>query len=107
MTHRRAIQLLQQAQVFCPALVPDLAAGHGFIVFSAMRILGRGETFEAALDDARKHDNLPDLPPFPAFRGEGCEVQRRGEVIATAVSRTMAARIANALNEYRPNERGF
>lgn len=107
MTHRRAIELLHQAQVFCPAVVPDLAAGHGYIVFSAMRILGRGETFEAALDDAREHGNIPDLPPFPAFRGEGCEVQRRGEVIAFAISRTMAFRIANALNEYRPNEKGI
>jgi hypothetical protein len=101
------MQLLKQAQVFCPSIVPDLQAGSGYIIFSAMRILGRGPTFEAALDDARDHDNLPDLPPFPAFRGNGLEVQRRGDVVATAVSRTYADRIANALNEYFPNERGI
>jgi len=106
LTHRRAIELLIHAQVFCPAVVPNLGGG-GYIVYSAMKVLGQGETIEAAFGDAKAKGNLPQLPAFPSFRGDGRNVLRRGEVIATASSRTMADRIANALNQYNPNERGI
>jgi hypothetical protein len=104
--HRRAMVLLYEAQVFFPAVVPDLARG-GFYVFSAMRVLGHGETIAAALANAKAQGLLPDLPPRPMFRGHGRDVERRGEVVASCVSRTMADRIANALNVYNPNERGI
>lgn len=106
-THRRAMELLANAQVFCPAVVPNLGATSGFTVFSAMKVLGQGETLDAALADARRRGNMPDLPPFSPFRDEGKDVTRFGEVVATAKSRTYANRIANALNQYFPNERGL
>ena len=104
MTHRRAIELLKHAQIFCPAVVPSIPGG-GFLVMSAMKVLGQGETIDAAFANARARGLLPDVPPFPPFRGDGKNVVRFGEVVAVASSRTMADRIANALNQYHPNER--
>jgi hypothetical protein len=106
MDHRRALQLLSEAQVYAPSVVPGLGQG-GFYIFSAAKVLGHGETIEDAFADAKARDNIPDLPPRPTFFAEGKTVLRRGEVVATCVSRTLAARIANALNLYNPNERGF
>ena len=106
MEHRRAVELLMQSQVFCPAVVPDLANG-GYIVFSAMRIIGRGQTIDAAVKDARGRGNVPDTPARPLFRGDKFNVTLRDEVVAVAKSRTYADRIANALNQYNPNERGL
>ena len=103
---RRALQLLTEAQVYAPAVVPGLGQG-GYFVFSAAKVLGRGETIDAALADAKARGYLPELPPRPAFLADGVIVTRRGEVVATCNSRTMAARVANALNQYNPNERGF
>ncbi len=104
MVHRRAIELLTEAEVFCPAVVPDLVRG-GFIVFSAMRILGRGQTIEDAVKDARKQ--IPPTPGRPRFHGDKFNVMLRDEVVCIAKSRTYADRIANALNVYNPNERGI
>jgi hypothetical protein len=104
MQHRRAIELLTEAQVFCPAVVPDLVHG-GFIVFSAMRVLGRGLTLEDAMKAAWA--NIPPSPGRPRFTGEKFNVVLRGEVVCVAKSRTYADRIANALNLYNPNERGI
>jgi len=106
MDNRRALQLLTEAQVYAPSVVPGLGRG-GFYVFSAARVLGHGETIDEALADARAQGNIPDLPPRPTFHADGMTVTRRGEVMATCSSRTMAARIANALNQYNPNERGI
>jgi len=106
MDTRRALQLLTEAQVYAPAVVPGLGRG-GFFIFSAAKALGHGETIEDALADARAKGNIPDLPPRPTFYADAKAVTRRGEVVATCNSRTMAARIANALNEYNPNERGI
>jgi len=103
---RRALQLLTEAQVYAPAVVPGLGSG-GFYIFSAAKVLGRGETIDEALGDARARGNLPELPPRPVFLADRLTVTRRGEVVASCNSRTMAARIANALNQYNPNERGI
>jgi hypothetical protein len=100
------METLARSQVFYPAVVPDLGGG-GFLVFSALKLLGRGSRIEAAIEDARLRDNLPRLGPFPRFEGRGTEVVRRDDVVAYAVSATMAKRIANALNHYFPNERGI
>lgn len=104
--HRRALQLLTASQVFSPAVVPGLGGG-GFYVFSGMKVLGHGATIDAALDAARVAGYLPDVPPAPPFRAKGKEVTRRGEVLITCHSSTLAARVANALNLYNPNERGI
>jgi hypothetical protein len=104
MQHRRAVELLSEAQVFMPAVVPDLVNG-GFIVFSAMRILGRGSTIQDAMRAAWR--NIPPSPGRPRFEGDKFNVMLRGEVVCVAKSRTYADRIANALNLYNPNERGI
>ena len=106
MDHRRALQILSEAQVFCPAVVPGLGQG-GYYVFSAMKILGWGATIEAAVDAARASGFMPDIVPRPPFRANGKEVTRRGEVLITCSSSTLASRVANALNLYNPNERGI
>ena len=106
MDNRRALQLLIQAQVYAPAVVPGLGQG-GFYIFSAAKVLGHGATIEDALADAKARGHIPDLPPRPLFVAEGKTVMRRGEVVASCSSRTLAARVANALNLYNPNERGF
>lgn len=46
-------------------------------------------------------------PKLPQFVAVNRSVMRGQEHIATAVSRTMAMRIARALNTYKPNSRGF
>jgi hypothetical protein len=68
--------------------------------------IGHGETIDAALEDARRRGEIPDIPPSPPFRAERREVVRKGETVAIAGSSTMAQRIANALNLYKPNARG-
>ena len=104
--HRRALDLLFEAQVYAPAIVPGRGLG-GYYVFSGARELGHGETLAAALEDARANGNMPDLPARPMFRSVGKDVIRRGEVVAKCSSYTVAARIAHALNQYTPNERGI
>lgn len=104
-THRRALEILARARVHAPAVVPGLGGG-GVYIFSAMRVLGHGADIDAALTNARETGNLADLPPPPAFRSSGPDVELRGVVVATASSANMAERIANALNLYQPNERG-
>lgn len=100
------MELLAQAQVFFPAVVPNMGGG-GYLVYSAMRRIGIGQDIDSALADARAKGNIPDLPPHPVYRGNGKEVEMRGDVVAVAKSRTYADRIANALNVYNPNERGL
>jgi hypothetical protein len=104
--HRRALDLLFEAQVFAPAIVPGRGLG-GFFVFSGAKELGRGDTLEDAIEDARAKGNILDLPARPMFRSVGKDVLRRGEVVAQCSSYTVASRIAHALNQYNPNERGI
>lgn len=105
MNHRRAIEVLKEARIFCPAVVPGLGGG-GYNVFSAMKLLGSGETIEDAMQDARSKGYIPVVRGLPPFREDGKNVIRAGEAVAVAVSRSMATRIANALNQYQPDERG-
>jgi hypothetical protein len=49
---------------------------------------------------------MPVLKPQPLFVAIRTVVMRGSEYIATATSSTMARRIANALNRYKPNEKG-
>ena len=103
---RRARQLLTEARIYAPAVVPGLGLG-GFYIFSSAKVLGRGATIEEALEDAKAKGYVPDLPPRPMYVASRKDrtVSRREEVVATCNSGTMAERIANALNEYNPNER--
>jgi hypothetical protein len=47
------------------------------------------------------------IRPTPKFVAVHKAIMRGAEFIATAVSHTMALRIANALNSYKPNQKGF
>jgi hypothetical protein len=105
MDNRQALRILTEAGVYLPSVVPGRGVG-GFYIFSSMLELGHGETIEAALADARRRGEIPSFPPSPPFRADKREVSRAGEVIAVASSSTMAQRIANALNLYKPNLRG-
>lgn len=106
MDNKRAMHLLIQAQVYMPAVVPGRAAD-GWLVFSATREIGRGATIDEAMEAAIAAGHIPELPPRPVFLASQYSVVRLGSVVATTSSKTMAQRIANALNLYNPNERGM
>lgn len=62
------------------------------------------------MNRASPADSPPKSPPAPRppqFVAIKAAVMRGQEHIATAVSSTMAQRIARALNRHRPNSRGF
>jgi hypothetical protein len=99
------LRILTEAGVYLPSVVPGRGVG-GFYIFSSMLEIGHGETIEAALADARGRGELEDFPASPPFWATKKEVSRAGEVVAVAVSTTMAQRICNALNLYNPSARG-
>jgi hypothetical protein len=100
------METLTRAQIFYPAVVPNLHGG-GFLVFSALRLIGRGSRIESAVEDARRSGEVPRMLRFNRFVGRGCEVGNDVDgVIATAISATQATRIAHALNHYIPDSRG-
>lgn len=115
MNHRHAIELLIQARIFCPAVVPEFwddGGIKGYYVFSSMKVLGHGDTIGEAFDDARRNGHISgNIRWLPPFREDGVKVVRlneaigENETVATARSRNMAIRIANALNQYQPDER--
>jgi hypothetical protein len=108
MEHRRAIEILAQQRVFQPSVVPALGDSSGYIVFSAMKVLGRGETIDEAIKAALDSGLVPKAPPPPPrFRAETTDVLVRDEVVASCKSRAFASRVANALNVYQPNDRGI
>jgi len=91
-----------------PSVVPVLGYDKGFMVFSAMKVIGHGETIDAAVKAALASEFVePAPPPAPRFRAERNEVSQRGEVVAVCKSASFASRVANALNVYQPNERGM
>lgn len=103
MDYRIALQKLVDAQIYAPSVVPGRAVG-GWLVFSATREIARHETMEGAV--AAAVASVPPLSPRPWFMAEGYSVTRGGSVVATTSSKAMTQRIANALNQYNPNERG-
>lgn len=107
MEHRRAIEILAERRVFLPSVVPALGDAQGYLVFSAMKVLGRGDTIDEAVKAALDSGKVEAAPaaPAPRFRAEGLAVMQRDEVVASCKSRTFASRVANALNLYQPNER--
>jgi hypothetical protein len=105
MDNRQALRVLTEAGVYLPSVVPGRGAG-GFFIFSSMLEIGRGETIDAALADARRRGEVEEFPASPPFRAEKNQVTRADGVVAVASSSTMAQRIANALNLYNPDARG-
>ena len=103
MTHRRAIELLTNARIPFPAVVPCGTGQEQYHVYGGVHLLGKGLTIADAMENAKYYwGNAVRLPPFIA---EDYTVVRSGEVEATAKSKTMAMRIANALNVYNTDER--
>ena len=105
-TNFHAMRLLHQAQVYMPSVVPGLGRG-GFYVFSAAKVLGHGATVQKAMEAAGYWPLPPDLASRPFFSAEGYDIQLGAQQVAIAKSKTLAKRIADALNQYSPNERGF
>jgi hypothetical protein len=102
-TDSHALQILRAADVYRPSVVPGRGVG-GFFVFSAMKELGRGQTIHAAMVAAG-------LWPAPGetrdvFVAADYTVKLGADNVAVAKSKTMAKRIANALNAYSPDARG-
>jgi hypothetical protein len=97
-----AMQILRDARVFAPSLVYLNGQYH---VFTRTVLLGSGATMEDALQAAGF------LPPVAApsvlFVAVGSNVVKDQQNVAVARSRTMAIRIASALNEYVPGDRGY
>ena len=104
-TNFHALRLLHQAQVYMPSVVPGLGRG-GFYVFSAAKVLGHGATIQEAMEAAGYWPLPSDLAARPIFSAEGFNVQHGAQQVAIAHTKTLAKRIANALNEYSPDERG-
>lgn len=103
MEYAEGMQILREWRVFAPAIVLHGGEWH---VFSRTALQGSGPTLEAAL-------LAGGFLPRPERRGPvlfvavGSNVVQANEGVAVARSGTMAARIANALNEYIPGDRGF
>ena len=101
--YREAMQILRARQVHAPAIVhvPGMA---GYFIFSRTKIVCRGLTIEEALE-AGGFLPAPHLPdPFVA---EDLSVRWKSKPVCTAENRTLAQRIANALNEYVPGKRSY
>jgi hypothetical protein len=97
-----AMQIMRDARVFAPSLI---FMGGQYHVFTRTVLLGSGDTIEAALVAARLIPLV--IPPSILFVAVGFNIVKENERMAVAKSRTMAMRIANALNEYVPGDRGY
>lgn len=105
MTYEDAIKVMQEARVISPALV---AYGGKYHAFSRTEHLGSGRTYEEALWNAKLLPREPrSADTATLYINNGCNVTRGNDHICHARSRNLAHRIANALNAYTPNDRGF
>jgi hypothetical protein len=102
MDYHEAMQILRAHQVQSPAIV-HLPGTTGYHIFSRTRRLSYGATIYDAL---RAGGFLipPTHPPHP-FVHDGLQVHWRSRPVCTAASKTLAQRIANALNEYIPGKK--
>jgi hypothetical protein len=101
MDYREAIDILRDAEVFAPAIVKFNGAFH---IFSRTGLVASGKSIADAM---RAGGYIPPPPRrLPLFVAAGCNVIRADEPICVCRSKTMAQRIAHALNEYVPGDRG-
>jgi hypothetical protein len=103
MDYREGMEILRELRVFAPAIVQY---GGGWHVFSRTALQGSGATVEDALTAGGFLPRLERRGPLP-FVAVGANVIQGTQGVAVTRSKTMAARIANALNEYIPGDRGF
>lgn len=97
-----AMQILRNWKVHAPALV---YYNHRYHVFTRTVKISSGETIEAALEAGGYIPPAP--PPAPLFVAVGNNIVKGDETVGSGRSKTMALRIANALNEYTPGDRGY
>lgn len=97
------MQILRELRVFAPSIV---IYNGGYHVFSRTAIQSSGATVEDALR-AGGFLPRPDRRPPVLFVAVGANVVQGEYGVCVARSKTMAVRIANALNEYIPGDRGF
>jgi hypothetical protein len=100
MDYREAMQVLRAARLHAPAIVRHAGAYH---VFSRTKLVSSGSSIYEALESGGLL--VPDNAPTNIFAAHDFEVRQGPERVALAMSKTMAARIANALNEYIPGDR--
>lgn len=102
MEYGEGMQILREWRVFAPSIV--LINGR-YYVCSRTAIQSAGPTVEAALQAGgflpRRVSN------FVPYQAVGANVVQGNHPVCVARSKTMAVRIANALNEYIPGDRGF
>lgn len=103
MEYREAMQILRARQLHAPAIVhvPGIA---GFYIFSRTKMVSRGETIEAALQAG---GFLPAPHSPDPFVAEDLDVRYKSKPVCKAENKTLALRIANALNEYVPGKRSY
>ena len=76
---------------------------HGQVMLSSHGLgVGLGTSWREAFRNVGIH-----LPLRPQFVAKGCSVMMGEKAACTAVSNTMAKRIAAALNEHIPDRRGI
>ena len=103
MEYAEGMQILRELRVFAPAIVVYQG---GYHVFSRTALQSSGATVEAALQ-AGGFVLPPGWRRKPLFVAVDHNVVRNNERVAVALSKTMAKRIANALNDYSAGDRNF
>jgi hypothetical protein len=102
MDYREGMQVLRAARLHAPAIVFYRGEYH---VFSRSKHVVSGSTIEAALEAGGFL--VGENAPTQIFVAADFNVIKGSETVAITKSKTMASRIANALNEYIPGDRGF
>jgi len=97
------MRILRESRVFAPAIVVYQGYYH---IFSRTALQSSGPTLALALE-AGGFLPRPDVPAPLLFVAVGANVVQGNNPICVARSKTAAMRIANALNEYIPGDRGF
>ena len=97
------LRILRELRVYAPSIVSYQGQYH---VFSRTALQSSGPSVAAALEAG---GFLPraDGPAVIPFVAVGANVLQGNNPVCVARSKTAAARIANALNEYIPGDRGF
>ena len=100
MDYREGMQVLRAARLHAPAIVRHRGDYH---VFSRTALVSSGASIREALDNGGFL--VAENSPTMIFAAHDYEVSQGPERVALAFSKTMAKRIANALNEYVPGDR--
>ena len=102
MDYREAMQILRAARLHAPAIVEFDDWYH---VFSRTELISSGSSIYDAM--AAGNFLLPKYGPTMIFVAADFNVMLGSDNQAVARTKTMAQRIANALNEYIPGVRGY